>query len=239
MSSGNPASRLLEIAQAAKEMKEGISARDGWSAVLDAHGSRPLLMTRMGEAMMLIEKALDELNLRFPEQYDTHRHWVAKVSAAFLADGNGGAWKGVQQHFDAHTINYLTLASNLLDQPRGGEAIRPEQVVSMKERLEVFLEEVGESAMGETSKEVIRHHVGQILEALDERGINSREAVEDAVHMTMGKAAMDQEVRKDLAKSGMGERLQNAMAFVYQTVTAAKDAGQLLETMRRLLSEGG
>jgi len=238
MSAGNPASRLLEIAKTVKGMKEGINARDGWSTVFDAGNNRALLMTRMGEAMMLAEKALDEINERFPEQRDTHQHWINKVSQAFLADGLGGQWKTIQQHFDTHTINYLTLASSLLDQPREGAAMGAEQVASMRERLGAFLDDLGESEMSEESKEVIRHHVHQVLNALDERGVNSREAVEDAVHMTMGKAAMDEEVRKDLATSGMGRRLRDAMVFVYQSIGAAKDAGLLAKTIGGFLGDG-
>ena len=89
--------------------------------------------------------------------------------------------------------------------------------------------------MSEDSKDAIRHHVGQILEALDERGINSREAVEDAIHRTMGKAAMDPGIREDLQKSGMGKRLYEATMFVYATISAISDAGQLPEALRKLL----
>lgn len=235
MSSGNPASRLLEIAHTAKRVSEGVNARRAWALVFNTGDNHALLMTRMGEAMLLAKEALDELDRRFPNQHETHQHWVNKVSHAFLADGLGGNWKPIQQHFDAHTINYLTMASNLLDQPREGETIRPEQVVSMKEKLEAFLEEVGDSSMSEASKDAIRHHVGQILEALVERGINSREAVEDAIHRTMGKAAMDPDIREDLQKSGMGKRLYEAAMFVYATISAISDAGQLPEALRKLL----
>lgn len=238
MNAGNPASRLLEIAKATKELKEGINAHVGWSTVFNTGDNRSLLMSRMGEAMMLTEKALDELDRRFPSQHGVHQHWVNKVSQAFLADGFGGQWKAVQQHFDAHTINYLTMASNLLDQPREGESMRPEQVASMRERLGAFLDDLGESEMSEESKEVIRHHVHQVLNALDDRGVNSREEVENAVHMTMGKAAMDEEVRKDLATSGMGKRLRDAMVFVYQSIGAAKDAGLLAKTISGFLGDG-
>lgn len=239
MSSGNPASRLLEIAEQAKGLREGLRVRDGWSRIFGTGDDGAKLMEAMGQAMRLPYQVLAELSERYPGQEAIHQHWVSRVTQAFLVDGINGQWKSVQQSFDAITISQLTMASNLMDQPRAGETMRPEEVAHMKEQLEVFLKEVSDSAMSEASKEVIHHHVSQILEALDERGINSREAVEDAVHMTMGKAAMDQEVRQDLATSGMGERLQSTMAFVYQTVSAAKDAGQLWETMRRLLGDGG
>ncbi|MEX2373987.1 MAG: hypothetical protein WD942_00150 [Dehalococcoidia bacterium] len=238
MSTGNPASRLLEIAREARSLKEGINARQAWALTFGTGEDFALLMTRMGEAMMLVKEALEELDRRFPDQHETHQHWVTKVSQAFLADGLGGSWKTIQEHFDRHTINYLTMASNLLDQPRDGESMRPEQVVSMRERLEAFLEEVGDSSMSEASKEIINHHVSQILEALDERGINSREAVEDAIHRTMGKAAMDSHIREDLQKSGMGKKLYEAAMFVYATIGAISDAGQLPDALRKLLGGG-
>jgi len=113
----------------------------------------------------------------------------------------------------------------------------PGQVGSMRDCLDGFLEDLEASAMSEESKTVISHHVRQVLSALDERGINSREAVEDAVHMTMGKAAMDEEVRKDLTTSGMGTRLSETMVFVYQTIGAAKDALLLAKTIGGFLAD--
>jgi len=238
MSSENPASKLLEIAEQAKGLRDNLRVRDGWSRIFGTGNDNAQLMAEMGQAMLLPRKVLMELNERFPGQESIHQHWVNKVTQAFLVDGNGGQWKSVQQSFDAHTISALTMASNNVSTPTPGATIGATQITAMRERLEKFLDDLEASELSEGTKEVVRQHIGKVLDTLDERGITSSEAVEDAIHRTMGKAAMDPHVREDLQKSGVGKKLYEAALFVYATIGAINDSAQLPDALRNLLGGG-
>lgn len=136
-------------------------------------------------------------------------------------------WQTFIANIDAHTLNYLTLASSLLHAKQGTVMCSDEQIAAVRQRVQEALEALLNADIPPQLKSQVVRQVKQILDALDEYRIRGSEALLAATEQAFGHAVFDSEYKSFLQESAVGKTVTSAIAVVANLVTIATGAKDL------------
>ena len=213
MNNDNPAARLVSIFEKGKKIPSNTNCREAWKQILGPVESDVMLFSRLGKIMELPEQTIQALVDGFPNQGNTWSHWAGQVNQGFSAQNLNASWDSFINHIDAHSITYLTLASDLLQSKSNTKLIADEQIGSVRERFQALYEEVltSEDIPDEIKKYVVRY-LRKILIGIDEYHLTGALPLLDAVEVMVGHSAVDKNYHDFLTNNELGKRILDTLA---------------------------
>lgn len=237
MQTDNPAGRLLEILKQGKEKSPHQPCKKIWGEILETSDENlPLLLSRLAKVMELPNQIIDQITLHFPNQVKSHIHWSTQVNLAFASQNLNGTWQDFIHYIDSHTIDYLSLAVDLLDMKEKTKVLSKSELEDMHIKVSELLKDVLEMELNESVKKYITRYLRKILIAIEEYHISGATPILEAVECTLGHAVIDEEYKNALSNTELGSKLLNTLNFVAAIVTLATGIPQLPTTFQLLLS---
>ncbi|MEE9423993.1 MAG: hypothetical protein V3V18_03320 [Methylococcales bacterium] len=218
----NSAERLLKILQEGENHDNGKSCRQVWQELLRVQNDdEALLISRLGKTMLLPYEIALIIDEHFPEERETHKYWINRVSTAFKQQNLDQKWETFNKIIDQHTISYLRISANLLSVLTGSSDLGEDKLSDLRESINNLLVDVRDSDITANAKVYLLRSLQRILIALDEYEISGSMPIIDAIEMTYGHAVADPDFRSSICESKIGEKVWSTLSMAANVVTVA------------------
>jgi hypothetical protein len=235
----NPAARLLSVLTDGRNIGPAEPCRKAWAGLLNTQkDDQPLLISRIGKLMSLPQEIIDRTKELYPNQRPTWNHWSSQVNAGFSAQNLNGQWQTFIQHFDDHTLTYLSMSAELLQAKSTIAHVDLDKLIDLRNDINDLLNDVLGSQIAPEFKKYVVHHLRKILISIDEYSITGAIPILDAVESTIGHAYLDKEYRTFLKNTELGAKIMETLAATANIVTVAVGIPQLAYGLT-LLTSGG
>lgn len=235
----NPASRLLALLTTAKEIDGNMPSSRAWGQLLDAIGDQALLLSRMGKLLQLPNEVTVRLSNVAGVQPQIISHISSQFYAAFSSHRFGEKWAEFTTRIDAHILNYLDLASNLLEAQTETKKLEVEELEKLRENFTDLLERVRGSDITSRLKAYVVLQLHGLIVALDDYFITGAEPILRQIEATVGHTYVDPTYKDFLQDHELGKCLLTCLAAAANMVTVAVGIPQLEQLVRQLLTQGG
>jgi hypothetical protein len=230
----NPAARLLSVLQEGKAIPPNTPCRNAWIQILKTGGNAPLLMSRLGKVMELPQETIQAMKDSFPHRAGIWTHWDAQVNTAFSKQNLHGEWNSFIAHIDSHTITYLQMSADLLEERSTTKTIADEKLSELRETLEQLYTETMKADIDEDIKKYLVRHLRKLLVCIDEYRITGALPVLESVEATLGHAYLAPEYKNFLTDTDLGKKLLDTLGSMANVVTVAVGIPQLTQTIALL-----
>lgn len=238
MDHDNPALRLLNLLDKAKAINPNTASVNAWESLLDAKSDHALLLSRMGKMLALPQQIASVLSTSVEASPDSVRHIADQLYVAFTAHKFDGKWEAFTARIDVHIINYLTLASTLLETRNPTKRLDAEELASLREQLSSLLEKIRLSDIDVNLKSYIVMQLHDLIAVLDDYFITGAGPILERIEATVGHAYWDSGYRSFLTDHDLGQSLFQCLAAAANLITVAVGIPQLAHIVQ-LLSHGG
>jgi len=236
--SDNPAARLLKILEAGKKVTASANCRLTWHELLDvAHEEPALLMYRLGKVMELTDLIIREIRDNYPNQANSHTYWSSKVNTAFMQQNLNGQWKDFIAHIDEHTISFLNMSTDLLDNKSSTQLMNENDIKDIRTKIDALLLEAIDLDLDPEFKRYIVRYLKKIITAIDEYQISGAIPISEAIEGAFGHAFVDENYRSNMSETDFGSKVVSTLGAVASIVTIAVGLPQLPETFNYLLTK--
>lgn len=235
----NPASRLLALLTTAKEIDGNTPSSRAWGKLLDAQGNQALLLSRMGKVLQLPNEVTVRLSNAAGVQSQIVSHISSQFYAAFSAHKFGEKWSEFTNRIDGHILNYLGLASNLLEAQTETKQLEAEDIEKLRADFTNLLERVRGADIAPRLKAYVVLQLHALIAALDDYFITGAEPILRQIEATVGHAYVDPTYKSFLQSHELGKGLLSCLAAAANMVTVVVGIPQLEQLVRQLLTHGG
>lgn len=184
--------------------------------------------------MELPDQIINQIQSHYPKQSDSHKHWSAKVNAAFSQQNLNGQWSEFIKHIDSHTIDYLNMSVDLLDVKEDTKVLSNNQLSDMHDKINNILNEIIELDLDENFKKYIVRYLRKILISIEEYKISGATPILESIECMLGHAFVDENYKKALAETDIGSKLFTVLGAVASAITIAVGLPQLPEAFQFL-----
>ncbi|MEI7282241.1 hypothetical protein [Pectobacterium carotovorum] len=228
----NPVKRLINILNVGKEIYRDnqrsspnrvIACRDAWRMIFN-FDTEPdyFLLYRIGEVMALPYKIKNILMNNFESDYWKSSHWEAQINEAFKNVDLNASWSGFITKIDDRTITELKMMCLIIETKGHIKDLAPEQLNKFKEDVENIKNEVINSDIPKSLKDVFMKYLKKIIDAVDGYQISGVEPIMEAVESTLGHAFVDEEYKNAIKENEFGSKIVNVLSSIANTVTIAE-----------------
>lgn len=235
----NPASRLLALLTTAKGIDGNTPSSRAWGELLDAQGNQALLLSRMGKLLQLPGEVTARLSSAAGVQPQVISHISSQFYAAFSAHKFGEKWAEFTNRIDIHMLNYLGLASNLLEAQTETKRLETEDLEKLRADFTDLLERVRGSNITPRLKAYVVLQLHALITALDDYFITGAEPILKQIEATVGHAYVDPAYKGFLKDHELGKSLLGCLAAAANMVTVVVGIAQLEQLVRQLLTHVG
>lgn len=220
MTTDNAASRLLSILNKAKEIDKNTQSSRAWKEVLQTTDSA-LLLSRLGKVIALPEDISAALSNRVETNRDVIQHISRQFFVAYSSHKFSDKWEVFVSKIDNHMLNYLSLASTLLETQVRTRQLEDRELEEIRLDILDILDKSRNSELPPRVKAYLVSHLHEIISALDDYFITGAEPVLTRIEATLGHAHIDSEYKGFLRDDELGERLLESLAAAANLVTVA------------------
>lgn len=231
MNYDNPAARLLFILERGKKIPANMNCRNAWQQLIGPTDNNAMLISRLGKVMELPEQAINAIKDGFPNQGNTWSHWEAQVNQAFMVQNLNANWDTFINHIDAHSINYLKLASDLLQSKSNTKTLEGDQLLSVRADIQKVYEDILSSDLSDEIKKYVVRYLRKILIGIDEYQITGAFPLLDSIETLIGHSAIDKSYHSFLTNSELGKRILDTLGAMANLVTVAVGIPQLSQAI--------
>lgn len=237
MANDNAASRLFELLSQAKSIDQNMQSARAWRRLLRTDDSS-LLLSRLGKMIALPE----EISAALSNSTDTSPAVVGHISrqfyTAFSSHGFENKWEIFVARIDSHMLNYLTLASTLLETQAKTRRLEDSELDELRAEFQDLLERTRTSELPPRLKSYVVSQLHSLISALDNYFITGAEPILDRIEATIGHAHIDSEYKGFLKDHELGKSLLDCLGAAANVVTVAVGIPQLAQVIQ-LLQHGG
>jgi len=225
----NAAGRLLHILNEGKKInKNNTSSKEAWSKLLNIKvDNSALLMSRLGKVMELPNQIIDEINNYYPNQKKSYTHWNKKVNDAFASQDLNGKWNTFIDYIDEHTINYLTMSVDLLDNKENTKLLTEKEISDIKTKINILIDDIIKLDTDDNFKKYMTRYLRKIIIAIDEYKITGVSPILESLEVTLGHAFVDESYRNNIQKTEFGTKLMTTLTAIASVVTIAVGLPQI------------
>jgi len=236
--SDNPAARLLKILEDGKKISPNANCKNTWHDLLNVDQNEPaLLMYRLGKVMELTDLIIREIKDNYPNQSNSHKYWSTKVNTAFMQQNLNGEWKAFIAHIDEHTISFLNMSTDLLDNKSTTQLMNEDDIKDIRIKIDELLREVIDMNLNAEFKIYIVRYLNKIITAIDEYHISGVVPISEAIEVTLGHAFVDESYRNQMFETSFGSKIVTTLGAVAAVVTIAVGLPQLPDAFNYLLTK--
>jgi len=237
LNTDNPARRLLHILEEGKKESLDSNCRDVWFKLLEVEDENlSTLMSRLGKVMALPKQIVSQVQSHNPDRKN-YGHFIEQVERAFSMQVLDGTWREFDDHINEHTINYLDMASVILDNTKNTKILEKEALSEIREKINDLLTDILEEDIDEHFKEYIVYYLRKIIVAIEEYKISGATPIVESIEQTLGHSVLDEKYKKGLFKTEIGEKITTVLAAAASIVTIADSLPPLPEYFQLFLSK--
>ncbi len=181
--------------------------------------------------MELPEQVINSIKDGFPNQGNTWSHWESQVNHAFMVQNLNENWNSFISHIDAHSINYLKLASDLLQSKSNTKILEGEKLLSVRADVQAVYEDVFTSDLPDEIKKYVVRYLRKILTGIEEYQITGALPLLDSIETLIGHSAIDKGYHSFLTNSDLGKRILDTLGAMANLVTVAVGIPQLSQAI--------
>lgn len=233
MSHDNAASRLLQLLNKAKEIEQNISSLDAWGKLLGTRDPAKLL-SRMGKMIALPEQISATLSNSVNTSPAVLHHISSQFYHAFTTHKFSEKWNEFTNRIDSHVINYLGLASTLLETQTKTKQLTEGELQELRDSFSDILERARNSDLPPRLKAYVVLQLHDIIATLDDYFITGAEPVLERIEATLGHAYVDEEYKNFLKDNELGKAILDCLGAAANVVTIAVGIPQLAQTFLML-----
>lgn len=238
MATDNAASRLLELLRRAKTIDPNTASVHAWEQLLQARKNPSLLLSRLGKMIALPEKISTTLSNSVDTAPGVVNHISSQFFAAFSSHKFGEKWEVFIARIDDHMMNYLALASSLLETQIKTKQLEESELEELRQSFVELLEKVRPSDLPPRLKSYVVLQLHDLVSALDDYFITGAEPILEHIEATIGHAYIDPEYKGFLRDHELGKSLLDCLGAAANLVTVAVGIPQLTKLIQ-LLQHGG
>jgi hypothetical protein len=238
MGTDNAASRLLEILRRAKAIDPNTASIHAWEQVLQVKRNSSLLLSRLGKVIALPEKIAATLANSVDTAPGVVNHISSQFFAAFSSHKFGEKWEAFATKIDDHMLNYLALASSLLETHTKTKRLEDSELEDLRLSFVDILEKVRSSELKPRLKACLMLQLHDLIAAMDDYSITGAEPILERIEATIGHAYIDPEYRSFLKDHDLGKSFLECLGAAANLVTVAVGIPQLTQVIH-LLQHGG
>jgi hypothetical protein len=230
MTNNTSASRLLNILKQAKSISHTTQSKSAWNQILKIQNNDSLLFKKLGHIMMLPEQIKDDINsIEDIKNKSLYLNWKKSVNTAFLNQNLSGQWSSFVQHIDAHTLDYLELTANTLNDKKPEAELSTEELDKIKKDFLEIEDEIKKSSMESKLKKFILKKILDIILAIDDYSIQGISPLEDAINSTIGQIIINDNLKKESKEDSIAEKFWQCLGRAAIIVTLASTPQPLKE----------
>lgn len=232
----NPAARLLAILEKGKSIPPEQACYSAWNDLLDVHEEQNMLLPRLAKVMELPNQTIELLNLldTSDRQKTANKYWINQVNSGFMNQSVHGQWATFINYIDGHTIDYLALTSDIIENQSNIKSHNETQELSdIRQILQKLLNDILRNE--ELDKDIKRYLVRslqRVIVAIDERFISGYMPIAEAIETTIGymvldSKTIDKKICSAFYDTGIAKEFFNALNIISAMVTLATGIPQL------------
>lgn len=233
MATDNAASRLLELLTHAKTIDQNTASVHAWQNILQTKDPA-LLLSRLGKMIALPEEISSTLSNSVDTTPGVVRHISNQFYAAFSSHKFGEKWEFFVTKIDDHIMNYLALASTLLETQIKTKRLDDAELEELRRGFVDVLEKIRVSELPARLKSHIVLQLHDLISALDDYFITGAEPVLERIEATIGHAHIDAEYKGFLRDHELGKSLLDCLGAAANLVTVAVGIPQLALVIQQL-----
>lgn len=238
MAHDNAASRLLKLLTDAKSINPNISSINAWQQLLHTKGDHALLLSRMGKMIALPEEIATTLSNSVDTNPGVVGHISSQFYSAFVNHKFGEKWEIFITQIDAHIMNYLALASTLLETQVKTKQLEEQELERLRDSFVELLERIRSSELPPRIRSYVALQLHDLLSALDNYFISGAEPILERVEATIGHAHIDPAYKGFLKDHELGKSLLDCLSAAANLVTVAIGIPQLTQIIQLLPHNG-
>ena len=232
----NTAERLLAIVSQAKSYPDNANCLRTWREILGPVDDETDLMNKLGRTMLLPQQLVRELEQFYPEDSDWN-HCAQQISTAFAAQHLHGSWASFKNHIDQASLNYLKMASKLLESKIKTKALTDDQIVDLLMQFTELRNTVLAGDIPPTIKQYLLTYLRRIIESLENYKISGAQPVLEAIEGLVGHAGVDTSYRDFLGLTDIGKSIREGINTAGAIVAIAVGIPEFAQQMA-LLAQG-
>lgn len=192
----------------------------------------------MGKMLALPQRISSVLSNSVEAPPDSVQHIANQLYTAFITHKFNEKWQAFTTRIDVHILNYLSLASTLLETQNSTKRLDDEELTSLREKFSSLLDDVRSSDIQPHLKSYIVMQLHGLIAELDDYFITGAAPILERIEATVGHAHVDAGYRSFLKDHELGQSLLKCLAAAANLVTVAVGVPQLAHIVQ-LLSHGG
>jgi len=231
------AGRLLNIIQEAKKIQQNTKCIDAWAKILNTSpNDKPLLFKRLGSVMALPSQ-IKEVVLNTEGISDTkpYLNWLSPINNAFTHQNLSAQWETFIKYIDQHTINYLSMTTDMLNLQKPEPTLKDDQLTELKTNFIDIEKEINESDLDIDLKNFMLKRIKDILNALDEYKFNGIEPISDAINITIGQIVINNDIANKSKENSIAKKFWELIVDASVIVTLATGVPQIENNVQNLL----
>lgn len=234
MAHDNAASRLLTLLAKAKGVDPSTPSVRAWEQLLDAKNNPALLLSRIGKTIALPEQISTTLSNSVGTPPEMLQHISQQFYLAFVSHKFNEKWGEFIGRIDTHIINYLGLASTLLETQAKTKQLGTDEIVNLRTGFATVLDQVRVADIPPRLKSYVVSQLHDLISALDDYFITGAEPILERVEATIGHAYIDAEYKSFLTNHGLGKSLLDCLGAAANLVTVAVGIPQMTQLLHLL-----
>lgn len=234
MAHDNAASRLLELLNRAKSIGPNTASINAWEQLLDAKSDRALLLSRLGKVIALPEQISVILSNSVDTDPGVAQHISDQFYAAFVTHKFNEKWEVFTSRIDVHVLNYLALASTLLETKIKTKKLEEEALRGLRDSFSELLESVRESGSSSRIRSYVVMQLHDLITVLDDYFITGAEPIMRNIEAAVCRAYTDSGYKSFLKDDDLGKRLLACLSAAANLVTVAVGIPQLTQVIHLL-----
>lgn len=232
----NPASRLVSILEEGKKKPVESSTLKVWSEILNFERSdSDALMQKIGEVMLLPQKAFALVELYYPQHVKKSEHWRGQIRAAFLHQNLSANWNTFIAHIDDHSISYLSVTADLIQSKISTTLISNEELQNILEDMNDLLGLVLSSEINAKIKLFLSTEIHALISSIQSYRISGAEPILRRAEGMVGHVLVDKDYRDFLTNHAVGQRAVDSLNVMAALLTIATGLPQLSGSIAMLI----
>jgi len=237
METKTSAGRLLNIIQEAKSIPVHTKCIDAWAKILNTNkNDMPLLFKRLGSVMALpsqIQKVV--LSTEGISNTKPYLNWLTPINNAFIHQNLSANWDTFAKYIDDHTINYLTMTTDMLSLQSPEATINDNELKKLKKDFLDIEKEINELDLDMELKNFMLKRIKDIINAIDEYKFNGIEPLMDSLNITIGQIILNNDLAVKSKDNNLAKKFWNLIVNTSVIVTLATGIPQIESNLQNLL----
>jgi hypothetical protein len=233
MAHHNPASILHHVLSRGITERREHTCHAVWQSLLSSNDAT--LLSDLTKFMDLPRQTRNLMKFHFPDQSEQSLDWIKQVQTGFFHQHLAGHWASFINHIHPHTIGFLELTANLLNEKLPTRNVDDVEIQKLIELFSAYITEVDSSKLEPTLKAYLARELNELQHLLRTYAITGALPPLRQVEALIGRCFTDQSYRNFLKDHELGKRLLDNLNAAAAVIAVAAGLPPLSQSIQLLL----